>query len=68
MILAIDSEVVILGGSLSEAYSFFEKDMKSTFYDFPYPTTIKNVEIKVSTLPNIAVLGAAALFLNENER
>jgi glucokinase len=68
LILAIDPEVVILGGSLSEAYSFFEKDMKSTFHDFPYPTTIKNLEIKVSTLPNIAVLGAAALILNENER
>jgi hypothetical protein len=42
--------------------------MKSTFHDFPYPTTIKNLEIKVSTLSNIAVLGAAALILNENER
>lgn len=68
MILAIDSEVVILGGSLSEAYSFYEKDMKSTFHDFLYPMTIKNLEIKVSTLSNMAVLGAAALILNENEQ
>jgi hypothetical protein len=50
LILAIDSEVVILGGSLSEAYSFYEKDMKSTFHDFLYPMTIKNLEIKVSTI------------------
>jgi hypothetical protein len=46
LILAIDSEVVILGGSLSEAYSFFEKDMKSIVHDFPYPTTIKNSKLR----------------------
>jgi glucokinase len=66
LLLAIDPEVIILGGSLSAAYSFFEKEMRKALLDFPYPKTISNLEIKVSNLPEIAILGAAALTLNEN--
>jgi glucokinase len=66
LLLAIDPEVIILGGSLSAAYSFFEKEMRNALLDFPYPKTISNLEIKVSNLPEIAILGAAALTFNEN--
>ena len=66
LLLAIDPEVIILGGSLSGAYSFFEKEMRKALLDFPYPKTISNLEIKVSNLPEIAILGAAALTFNEN--
>lgn len=40
--------------------------MRKALLDFPYPKTISNLEIKVSNLPEIAILGAAALTFNEN--
>jgi glucokinase len=67
LVLAIDPEVIILGGSLSKAYSFFEKEMNRSLEDFPYPNTLQNLEIMVSATEHIAVLGAAALILNEQE-
>ncbi len=66
LILAIDPEIIIFGGSLSAAYPFFENGMKNALKDFPYPNTMSNLEIKVSALADIAVLGAAALILNEH--
>lgn len=60
-----DPEVVILGGGIAEAYPFFEKDMKELMSQFPYPETIKNIQIKVSDNTDISILGAAALVKNK---
>lgn len=59
-----DSELIILGGSISEAYPLFEKKMFETINLFPYPETIKNVRIKISENKDISILGAAALVTN----
>ncbi len=59
-----DPELIILGGSVSKGFSFFEDTMKERLKDFAYPNSIKNLKIITSELDQVAVLGAAALSLN----
>lgn len=56
-----DPEIIILGGGISKAYSLFEDEMRKMMNQFPYPETVKNVEIKVSNNKDISLLGASAL-------
>jgi glucokinase len=59
-----DPEAIILGGSISKAYAFFETSMKKCLANFQYPETIKRLKIHVTQVDNIALLGAAALVKN----
>ena len=61
VLYAYDPQIVILGGSLSKAFSFFEPSMKQALHDFYYPETLKKLKILPGTVNNIAILGAAAL-------
>lgn len=61
---AYDPKMIILGGSISNAYSFFKKSMNRALEDFAYPNSIRNLKIKPSELEHVAVLGAAALPLD----
>lgn len=60
-VFAYDPEAIVLGGSLSNAYPFFEPSMREALRDFPYPESIKRLKIYQSRNPNITLLGAAAL-------
>lgn len=60
-----DPELILLGGGIAEAYTFFEKKMWETMNEFPYPETIKNIQIKVTQNADISILGAAALATNK---
>lgn len=62
IILSVDPEVIILGGSVSKAFKYFEKSMKTILEQFPYKHSIKKLKIVKSTVDNISVLGAAALY------
>ncbi len=61
ILLAIDPEMIVLGGSVKKAYPYFSSSLKKELEDFPYKTTIKKLRIEVSELENGGVLGAAAL-------
>ncbi|MDD8021456.1 MAG: ROK family protein [Acidobacteriota bacterium] len=61
---AVDPEAIILGGSVSQAYEFFKDSMAATISSFAYSPALNRIEIKVSTTENIAILGAAALYLD----
>jgi glucokinase len=63
IMLAVDPEAIILGGSVSAALPFFEKPMRERMKIFPYAHALSRLVIEKSTRPQIAVLGAAALFL-----
>jgi len=56
-----DPEAIILGGSISKAFAFFEDSMTKSLNDFQFPETIKRLKILRSKVDNIALLGAAAL-------
>ena len=60
-----DPEAIILGGSISKAFDFFQEPMKQAMDDFLFPETIKRLKIMRSKIGNIALLGAAALLNND---
>jgi glucokinase len=60
-VFAYDPEAIVLGGSLTKAYRFFNESMREALEDFPYPESIRRLEIMPSENPDITVLGAAAL-------
>jgi glucokinase len=60
-----DPEAIILGGSITKAYAFFEISMKESMNDFQFPETFKRLKILRSQVENVALLGAAALVNND---
>lgn len=54
-------EAIILGGSISKSFLFFEKTLKVGLNSFAYQTQLENLIIETSDLANSPVLGAAAL-------
>lgn len=57
----IAPEAIILGGSVSASFRFFENSMWETIHHFPYAHVIDNLIVKVSKSPEIALVGAAFL-------
>ncbi|WLT33464.1 ROK family protein [Geothrix sp. PMB-07] len=60
---AFDPELIVLGGSVSKAFPFFETGMRQTLGGYAYQHALRRLLIRVSEEPHIAVLGAAALCL-----
>ena len=58
---AYDPAVIILGGSISKAYSLFSEPMWKEIRNFPYPKSVENLEIFQSEQVHAAFLGAAHL-------
>lgn len=56
-----DPEIIILGGSISNAFPFFKNSMYSSLSNFAFPESVKKLKILQSENKNIALLGAAAL-------
>lgn len=61
VLYAYDPQAIIIGGSVSKAFRFFESTMYESFSDFIYPESIDRLKIFISQNENIALLGAAAL-------
>jgi glucokinase len=64
---AYDPEMIVLGGSVSDAYEFFKDSMYETLKDFAYSNSLEALHIEVSELDQVAVLGAAALALDRQQ-
>jgi glucokinase len=56
-------EAIILGGSISRAYTFFEKSLQSALDTFAYQKQLEHFKIETSDLVDSPELGAAALCL-----
>jgi glucokinase len=61
---AFDPEMIVLGGSVSRAFAFYEKTMYETLSSFAYQSALKRLKIAVSEEPEVAILGAAGLVLD----
>lgn len=61
ILYAIDPQVVVIGGQISEAYPFFKEAMMQNVQTFIYQNTVDNIKIFKSEESNIATYGAAAL-------
>ncbi|MEO5602729.1 MAG: ROK family protein [Cyclobacteriaceae bacterium] len=56
-----DPEAIVIGGSLSKAFSFFEESMHQSLQDFTFPESVKRIKIFQSLDEDITLLGAASL-------
>ena len=54
-------EMIVLGGSVSLSYRFFEKALVKSLEEFAYRDVATKLKIKTSKLKNAALLGAASL-------
>ncbi len=65
ILFTIDPAAIIIGGSVSQSYPFYELAMKQELGSFPYSKTIERIKIMPSAIKDVAILGAAALFLDK---
>src|SRR5262249_22115200 len=66
---AFDPELIILGGSVSKAFRYFRKTMMEKLEkNFAYQHALKRLVIETSQLSEIALFGAAALYLDSLEK
>ena len=61
ILYAYDPDGIVFGGSIANAFPYFEAAMRSEMASFDYPGTIQKIQILVSTRDDISLLGAAAL-------
>jgi glucokinase len=64
VLYAYDPEIIVLGGSVIKAYPYYEKRMREKLKGFHFQTSLKKLVIAQTQKPNIAVLAAAALCLD----
>jgi glucokinase len=61
-----DPQLIILGGSVSNAYSLFQETMWQRINTFAFTKTAERIKIEISELKNSGVLGAAALCYDQS--
>jgi glucokinase len=61
VLYTFDPETIILGGSVSKAYTHFRSGIQLSLNQFAYQNSISNLKIILSSDPDISVKGAAAL-------
>jgi glucokinase len=64
VIYTYDPELIVLGGSVSQAYDWFKDAMWSEIRTLAYGQSAQRIRIAVSELTNSGILGAAALYYN----
>jgi glucokinase len=64
ILYSFDPEIIILGGSISNAFNHFIEAVWKGLDDYMYPIALKTLKIKKSELNNSALFGAAALVYN----
>lgn len=65
IVLTVDPQAVIFGGSIAQAFDLFEQSMYEGLQKFPYPNSVKKLKIVTSDLQNSGVLGAGALCMQD---
>ena len=61
---AVDPEIIVLGGSVSKSFRFFQAAMWAAFQTYAYSLAKERLKIEVSETDGIAILGAAALYFD----
>lgn len=66
ILYSVGPDVIIIGGSLSNAFQYFKKGMYDSLSTFPHIKALESTKIDISGNPDIPVLGAGALVLSAN--
>jgi glucokinase len=62
VLYAYDPQLIVLGGSVSQAYELFKATMWTEIRTLAYAKTLERIQIELSNLKNSGILGAAALY------
>ncbi len=68
VMFSVDPELIVIGGSITSFFPYFEKPLWKTLHSFPFEKSVENLKIKISSNPNIEVLGAAALYFDAQRK
>jgi glucokinase len=68
ILYSIDPQMIILGGSLSKSFEYFKESMWKSVNKFEYRRSLDNLKIGCTEIKDIAVLGAAALYLDAQQK
>lgn len=60
-LLCYDPEAIVLGGSIAKAYPLYQDAVAQGLKTFLYPTMVQRLSIYTSSMPDVALYGAAAL-------
>ena len=64
ILYALDIQLIILGGSVSKAYAFYQDALWKRLQTFVFGHTLERLKIEISEDDSIPILGAAALYYN----
>ncbi len=67
LLYVLAPEAIILGGSVSQSFSFFETGIKEAVGEFPFKSISENLTVTADNIEKVAILGAAGLYYNEEE-
>ena len=68
IMLAVDPEIFVLGGSVSKSFKFFKEAMWKSIRKFVYGHSADKIKVEVFETNHIAILGAAALYYDTLKR
>ncbi len=61
IMFAYDPAVIVFGGSIAKAFPLFSDHMWKVIEDFPYPNSVRNLQLYATDLEYPGILGAALL-------
>lgn len=64
IVLTLDPEAVIFGGSIAGSFDLFHEAIRANLSDFPYPKSIERLQIMASEQKDCGILGAGSLCIN----
>lgn len=64
VMLAVDPEAIIIGGSIAKAAQYYEKAMWESIKTFSYPKSVEKLVIEFTDNSQIQILGSAALYID----
>ncbi len=67
IVLALNPELLVLGGEISKGFKYFEKSMWERLKNIAYKDSINNLQIRENQTENLTVLGAAALYYDAQQ-
>ncbi|HEU4633130.1 MAG TPA: ROK family protein [Flavisolibacter sp.] len=67
ILFALDVDLIILGGSVRKAFPYFSQAMWQSIKSFAFKRTAERLRVKVSELENSGILGAAALYYDQQK-
>jgi glucokinase len=67
VLYAYDPELIVLGGSISRAFPLFEGALRARLQAYAYPHALARLELTCSEIEHVAILGAAALYLDARQ-